>query len=205
MSEIGKTWDARYGTSPEYYYGTEPNDFLRANFTAIPKGGRVLCLAEGEGRNAVYLARHGYSVTAIDGSRVGLDKLSRLAREFGVSVVTVHADLNEYAIAPGEWDGIVSIWAHLPPELRRRIHRESVAGLRPGGVFLLEAYRPKQLEYKTGGPPTADLMMTLESLCGELGGLEVKIAREIDRDVEEGKGHSGLSAVVQFLGVKSER
>jgi SAM-dependent methyltransferase len=168
----------------------------------IPSKGKVLCLAEGEGRNAVFLAGLGFEVLAVDGSSVGLSKLERLAAERGVKVRTLVSDLADFPIEAGYWDGIVSIWCHVPPELRMNLHRKVVTGLAVGGVLILESYRPKQLDYKTGGPPSADLMMTAESLSRELEGLDLIVLKEVDRMVHEGKGHDGMSAVVQVLGRK---
>jgi SAM-dependent methyltransferase len=197
-------WDTRYGASRELYYGTEPNSFLEANAKLIPAGGEVLCLAEGEGRNAVFLAGLGLQVTAVDGSAVGLAKMQRLATAKQVSVKPVVSDLDDYPIEPNRWSAIVSIWCHVPRDLRIRLHRAVVEGLRPGGVFILESYHPRQLGLKTGGPPDASLMMTLEQLREELVGLEWVVAREIEREVHEGQGHSGMSAVVQVIGRKVE-
>jgi SAM-dependent methyltransferase len=194
-------WDDRYNRD-DFYYGKEPNEFLRANAGMIPSKGKVLCLAEGEGRNAVFLAGLGFEVLAVDGSSVGLSKLERLAAERGVKVRTLVSDLADFPIEAGYWDGIVSIWCHVPPELRMNLHRKVVTGLAVGGVLILESYRPKQLDYKTGGPPSADLMMTAESLSRELEGLDLIVLKEVDRMVHEGKGHDGMSAVVQVLGRK---
>ncbi len=196
-------WDTRYD-SEEYYYGTEPNDFLRESVGSIPPGGTVLCLAEGEGRNAVYLASKGFRVTAVDGSSVGLDKLKRLAKKRGVSVETRVVDLAAFEIQPNTWDAIVAIWCHIPKDLRKTIHRSTVAGLKSHGVFIHESYHPRQLEYKTGGPPTADLMLTSAELASELSGLHFEHLKEIDREVHEGKGHNGMSAVVQAIARKKE-
>lgn len=189
-------WDERY-SKDEYVYGTSPNDFLRSQIAHLP-GGRILCLAEGEGRNAVYLAEQGYDVTAVDQSPVGLTKARQLAEQRGVSIETVVADLAAFDVAPDAWDGIVSIFAHLPPPARRHIHRQVVTGLRPGGVLLLEAYRPEQLEYRTGGPPVAELMMTLDGLREELSGLDFEYSAETVRDIQEGLLHHGAGAVVQL-------
>jgi len=197
-------WDERYGRD-EFFYGTEPNEFLRAQAHRIPQGGTVLCLAEGEGRNAVYLAGLGFQVTGVDGSAVGIAKLRKLAAEKGVAVTAIVGDLAAFAIAPQAWDAIVSIWCHLPEPLRRQVYRACVAGLKPGGVFLLEAYHPRQLAFKTGGPPTADLMPTLDALRSELAGLELLEARELERVVQEGQGHHGRSAVVQVVAMKAKR
>jgi SAM-dependent methyltransferase len=196
-------WDTRY-SEPGFVYGTEPNEFLALASKYIPKG-RVLCLAEGEGRNAVYLAGLGYDVTGVDASPVGMKKAAELAKSRGVNITTVVADLAEFAIEPNHWDGIVSIFCHVPPELRKRVHRAAVAGLRQGGAFILEAYTPRQLELKTGGPPTLELMMTLDVLKEELRGLELVEAREIERAVNEGHFHRGPGAVVQVVGIKPGR
>jgi SAM-dependent methyltransferase len=191
-------WDERYA-APEYFYGTEANDFLREQAPAIPKGGKVLCLGEGEGRNAAFLASLWHGVSALDQSKEGLRKALALAASRGVRISTIHADLGQYDIGPGTWDAIVSIWCHLPSAVRARVHSQVVAGLKPGGVFILEAYRPEQLGYGTGGPKEPDLLPTLAVLRQELAGLQFEHATETVRDVREGRGHSGQSAVVQVV------
>jgi len=193
-------WDERYA-APGYFYGTEPNDFLRSIADRIPRG-RVLMLADGEGRNGVFLAGLGHEVTSVDRSPVGLAKARALAEERGVSLTTVEADLATHRIEPGAWAAIVLIFCHLPPALRRQVHRQAVEGLAPGGVLVLEAYTPAQLGRGTGGPQNPELLMTLVELRDELTGLDLEVAREVERDVMEGSGHQGRSAVVQILGVK---
>lgn len=194
-------WDERYAHEA-FFYGAEPNDFLVQQCHRIPAGGSVLCLAEGEGRNAVYLAQQGFTVTGVDSSAVGLEKAQRLAHERGVRIHTVVADLADYEMGTNAWDAIVSIWCHLPQPLRSGVHQRAVQALRPGGVLILEAYHPEQLTYKTGGPPVVELLMTVEDLRKEFQGLDLHIAQEIIRDVREGRGHHGMSAVTQILGVK---
>ncbi|MEM1414331.1 MAG: class I SAM-dependent methyltransferase, partial [Myxococcota bacterium] len=186
-------------------YGTEPNDYLREVAARIPKG-PVLCLAEGEGRNAVYLAEQGYDVTGVDQSPVGLANAARLAEERGVPLTTVVADLRDYDLGEARWAGIVSIWAHTPPAVRGPLHAACVRALRPGGAFVLEAYTPKQLHRPgLGGPPTEEhlpMMMTPEGLREELEGLRFERCEEVDRDVSEGKFHEGPSTTVQVLAFK---
>jgi SAM-dependent methyltransferase len=195
-------WDARY-SEPGFAYGTEPNDFLKANAEHhLPARGRLLCLAEGEGRNAVFLARLGFRVTGVDASAVGLAKARKLAAQHGVEIETIVADLATFDLGVARWDGIVSIWCHTPPALRARLHRAVVGALGPRGVFLLESYTPAQLGYKTGGPPQADLMMTLAAVREELAGLELLHAEEKLREVHEGKYHDGQSAVLQVIARK---
>lgn len=193
-------WDERY-SAKGYVYGTEPNGFLAAKANLLPAG-RVLCLGEGEGRNAVWLAEQGFEVTAVDASAVGLHKARGLAAERGVRITTVHADLADFAIEPAAWDGIVSIFCHLPAALRAKVHRRCVAGLRPGGVLLLEAYTPDQVGRGTGGPPTAELMMDAQTLRLELAGLDLVELSETEREIHEGVFHNGLGAVVQLVGRK---
>lgn len=193
-------WDERYNTE-EFVYGTKPNDFLVSVIDQVPRG-RVLCLAEGEGRNAVYLAKLGCTVLAVDSSSVGLAKAKKLADENQVRFETLVADLAGLVIEPAGWDAVVSIFCHVPSAVRRELHRKVVEGLRPGGVLVLEAYTPAQLKLRTGGPPSEDLMMTLSSLRRELEGLVFKHAVELERDVIEGKLHTGRGAVVQLVAVK---
>lgn len=198
MQDKAKPWNDRYSGN-EFYYGTEPNDFLKASVPHILPRGKVLCLAEGEGRNAVYLASLGFLVTAVDQSAEGLKKLNILAEKHAVKVDTLVADLDDFKILESHWDAIVSIWCHVPPKLRHKLHADIVKGLKSDGVLILESYHPRQLEFKTGGPPVAELMMTRENLEIELKGLNFKVLHEIERDVQEGKGHSGMSAVTQCL------
>jgi phosphatidylglycerol---prolipoprotein diacylglyceryl transferase len=194
-------WDERY-SAETYYYGTEPNDFLRGQIPLLKKGGRVLCLAEGEGRNAVFLAQQGFDVTAVDGSSVGLEKLQRFATERKVHVTSIVCDLADFDLGHSRWDGIVAIWCHLPSNLRRKVHSRCVDALAADGIFILESYTPKQLEFKTGGPSSADMLTTLSELKQDLSSLTIVIGQEIERDVREGVGHIGKSAVVEFVARK---
>lgn len=194
-------WDERYSTA-EYVYGTSPNDVLRERVNDLPPGGRVLCLADGEGRNGVFLAEQGMDVTSIDRSAVGLEKARALATARGVQITTVVDDLALADLGEEQWDAIVSIFCHLPAATRANLHQRVVRALRPGGVFLLEAYTPEQRAYKTGGPPTVDLLVTAAALRTELDGLTVLFCHEGTRDIQEGRLHSGQSATVQCLARK---
>jgi SAM-dependent methyltransferase len=191
-------WNERYAASG-YFYGTEPNDFLREQAHFIPAGGTVLCLGEGEGRNAVFLAQRGYDVVALDQSPVGLAKAQQLAASRSVSIRTSMTDLSGYRFDGGTWDGIVSIWCHLPQAVRSTLHRQVLGGLKPGGVFLLEAYTPQQLLHGTGGPKEVDLLPTLAELRRDLEGMEILHAAELERMVREGTGHAGVSSVLQIV------
>jgi SAM-dependent methyltransferase len=191
-------WNERYGKT-EYAYGTKPNDFLVSVVSRIPQG-KILCLGEGEGRNAVYLASLGYSVVAVDQSEVGLAKAQKLAAQQQVTIKTVVADLAEFVIEPKAWQGVVSIFCHLPSALWEQVHTRAITGLTPGGMLVLEAYTPRQLDFKTGGPPNTDWLVSLEKVKSKLTGLDFEIASQIEREVIEGIYHTGMAAVVQVLG-----
>lgn len=193
-------WDDRYRAN-EYAYGREPNEFLRAEAGRIAPG-RVLCLAEGEGRNAVFLAGLGHTVTAVDFSALGLRKASLLAREQNVEITTVHADLATYEPELDGFTGIVAIFAHLPAAVRKHVHGWIPRALRAAGVYILEAYTPAQLAFNTGGPRDAALLMTLAGLKEELSPLTIEIGREVEREIHEGAFHGGPSATVQLVGVR---
>jgi hypothetical protein len=138
----------------------------------------------------------------VDSSQVGLDKLKKLAEKNKVQINTICSDLKDFNFEEGAWDFIVSIWCHLPSSLRSYIHKESNRGLKKGGYFILEAYTPRQLQFKTGGPQEPDLMPTLKLLNEELRGLQFIVEQELDRDISEGVGHKGMSAVVQVVARK---
>lgn len=193
-------WDEKFDTK-HYVYGTEPNDFLKAHFGIIPMG-NVLCLAEGEGRNAVFLAQQGYHVTAVDASIVGLKKAKRLADENNVNIEFIHADLEKYDPGENQWDGIVSIFCHIPDPIRKKLHQKVEKGLKSNGVLLLEAYTPDQLKHKTGGPPTEEMMMSKAILEKELAGLKFLHLVELERELIEGTNHFGVGAVVQAIGTR---
>lgn len=190
-------WDERY-SGQGFAYGENPNDFLVDVADRIPSG-PVLCLAEGEGRNAVFLAARGHKVLAVDQSPVGLEKAQHLARQRGVTIETYTCDLAKFEFEVGQYAGVISIWAHVPPDVRRMVHHKCVQALAPGGVMILEAYTPDQIGRGTGGPPDPALCMSARSLREELQGLDFEILVERERHISEGQYHQGGSAVVQML------
>lgn len=197
-------WDERYA-SEGYVYGTEPNDFLRENtahIQALGNGLNVLCLAEGEGRNAVYLAGLGHNVTAVDLSEVGLVKARALAAERGVTIQAVQADLTRYQPPSRHYDVVVLIFCHLPSAARPFLFEQVRSTLKPGGLIVLEGYTPRQLEFKTGGPSHVDFMLSAQEMADVFAGYDVLINHEIVRPIHEGEFHSGQGAVVQFLAHK---
>ena len=194
-------WDERYA-APGYLFGTQPNDFLVSVAERIPAASRVLCLADGEGRNGVYLASLGHRVTSIDASATGLEKAGRLATERGVELQLELADLAERDLGQACWDAIVSIFFHIPPAVRAQLYPRIVAALAPGGLLILESYRPEQLQFGTGGPPRADYMLTAADLQRDFAALEHLHLAAPERAVIEGSGHTGQAAVVQLLARK---
>lgn len=194
-------WNERY-SQPGFAYGTEPNEFLASAAGRIPVGS-VLSLGEGEGRNAAFLAGLGHRVVAVDQSEVGLANAVRLGADRGLTIETVCADLADFPIEPGAWEGIVSIFCHLPRRVQVSLYAAAVRGLRPGGVFVLEAYTPKQIGRGTGGPQDPDLLASLAELIEELAGLEFVHVCELEREVREGAYHTGVASVVQIIGLRS--
>jgi SAM-dependent methyltransferase len=192
-------WNQRYGEQG-FAYGTEANDFLRQEYHRFKPGGEILCIAEGEGRNALFLAAHSFQVTAMDQSEVGMQKAHLRATKEGLHLSTITADLENFDFGLGKWDAIVSIFGHLPPVLREEVHGKIVKALRLGGYFLMEAYTPEQLPLGTGGPKDINLMVTSEIIQKELSELSPEILQEVRRPIHEGKYHEGESAVIQFIG-----
>lgn len=191
-------WNGRY-SEPGWAYGDQPNDFLKDQVAGLSPG-QALCLAEGEGRNAVHLAEQGHDVLAQDISPVGLAKARDLALQRGVAIRTLCCDLADFRPEPASVDLVVAIWMHLPPALRAAVLHRAVTALRPGGHLILEAYSPRQLAFGTGGPPQLSLLLEPEQLRTELTGLELLILVERQRWITEGPYHHGQSAVVQALG-----
>lgn len=204
MSDAAAFWNPRFA-KPEYLYGTEANDFLREQASALGAASKILSLGEGEGRNAVYLAKAGHCVSALDISEEGLKKVAVLAREHQVTIQTILADLEFYEIQPQRWDAVVSIFCHLHTNYRSRIMEQIVNGLVPGGWLFMEAYTPRQLDFGTGGPKEIALLCEPDELQRELAGLEFVRCLETQRPVIEGKLHTGMASVLQIVARKPLR
>ena len=194
-------WNQRY-SAPGYRFGKEPADFLSREAGALAAGSKILCLADGEGRNSVYLAGLGHEVTAFDASDVALAKARDLAIERGVSV-----DFNLAGVEDWDWsqhyDVVVGVFIQFAgPDLQKQIFDWMSAAVAPGGVLLLHGYVPRQLEYKTGGPGVAENMYTETLLRDAFAGFETLKIRDYDAEIDEGPGHSGLSALIDFVGRK---
>lgn len=195
-------WNERF-SQDEYYYGTQPNDFLQEHAQVFPAQGRLISLGEGEGRNAVYLAEQGLDVTALDSAQAGLDKTTQLAAQRGVTVHPLLAHLKYYEFDAEQWDGVINIFCHVPAPVRQHIHKSLSHTLKKGGIFLMEAYTPEQLQYGTGGPKNIDLLYDPETIKKELADLELLHFATVERNIYEGKGHAGLSSVLQVIARKN--
>jgi SAM-dependent methyltransferase len=202
-------WDERYAGA-EFAFGETPNDFLvsqlrahpptaQAGGTSHPLTALALALADGEGRNGVWLAEQSYAVTSIDVSPKGLEKAQRLAKARNVSIQTVLADLTDYDFGQQAWSVVASIFLHLPADKRREVNRRAVEALQPGGVFVFEGYGKDQLKYGTGGPKDLALLYDLADLRADFDDLPVQVVHEFsgERLVQEGVRHTGLASVVQ--------
>lgn len=204
LEQLRAFWDQRYA-APGFVYGIEPNSFLMDQVQHLPAGGRVLCLADGEGRNGVWLAGQGFDVTSVDVSPQGVVKARRLAAQNGVALSALVADVTRLDLGLAHWDAIVSIFLHLPARARTDLHRRAVQALKPGGVFLWEAYGPGQLQLATGGPRDAALLPALDEVTLDFADCRLIHAWSGSRWVEEGSLHTGQGSVTQLVASKTAK
>lgn len=194
-------WDSRYQTD-EYVFGTEPNVFIERVLPQLPKGGKALDLATGEGRNGIYLAEHGFEVEGVDVSAVGLEKAAKLAKLKNVEFTTRLEDITAMAMPENHYAVICSVFCHFVEPVRTEMMQKIVRSLQHGGMFAGVFYHPNQIANGTGGPRNPDMLATLEQMQTALHGLEWLIAEHIDHELEEGSRHKGMSSVVYLLGRK---
>lgn len=195
-------WDQRYDTD-SYIFGRTPNAFLASRQGDLPTTGDVLALADGEGRNGVWLASLGLQVTSVDSSPVALAKARRLADDQGALPTFVEADLASFDLGESRWDAIVAIFIQVLGSVERQVlHQRIVAGLKPGGVLILQGYTPDQLQYRTGGPPDVDRLYSAAQLQAEFAGMHMRHLQERIVELQEGDAHCGPSAVVEMVAVK---
>lgn len=192
-------WNERYGEAA-FAYGKQANDFLVAQ--VFQPARKILCLAEGEGRNAVFLAQLGHDVTCIDYSEAGVAKMNQLAAEKGVKLTTICADLAAMTFSENEWDVIVIIFGHFPPAIRKHVHSQLYNALKPGGKLIVEAYRKAQIDFKTGGPMNPSMLYSKEELTSDFQAFSSIRIEETVREVNEGEFHHGNAAVIQVVGEK---
>jgi SAM-dependent methyltransferase len=193
-------WDQRFAKAEGYLFGSEPNRFLATEAHRFKPGQRVLCLADGEGRNGIFLAGRGQDVLSVDISPVALAKARTLAVERGVALKFEEANLATWDWPVDAFDGVVAIFIQFAgPRLRGLIFRNIEACLKPGGLLLIEGYRPEHLAYGAGGPPDAENMYTEALLREAFAGMEILSLRAYDAAIEEGTAHKGMSALIDMV------
>jgi SAM-dependent methyltransferase len=202
FTDAADTWNRRF-QGDEFLFGTQPNAWLRDHGGLLRPGSRVLCVADGEGRNSVWLARQGCLVDAFDISPVGVAKARQLAVREQVSVNFDIADCDNYAWPAQSCDAVAAIFIQFAdPAQRERLFANMVGALKPGGMLLLHGYTPRQLQFKTGGPPFASHLYTEAMLRQAFAGLDIVELHEYDAQVSEGTGHSGKSALIGLVANK---
>jgi SAM-dependent methyltransferase len=195
-------WDKRYDR-PDYLFGEEPNTFLASRVELVARHKRALAIADGEGRNGVWLAQQGLEVTSVDASWVALGKADRLAANRGVQLRTQLVDLADYEWPESRFDLVVAIFIQFaPPALRDNIFAGIVRTLEPGGTLLMQGYRPEQLGYGTGGPQQVDQLYTEDLLRNRFAELEIISLVSHDSELHEGAGHGGVSALIDLVARK---
>lgn len=196
------TWNQRFEGS-DYLFGTEPNEYLRTHADKLRPDGRVLCVADGEGRNSVWLAQRGMHVEAFDIAAVGVGKARKLAAAAGVDVHYDVADCDGWRWPIAAYDAVIAIFIQFAdPPMRERLFARIAAALAPGGVLVLQGYTPQQLEFKTGGPPILSHLYTADMLRAAFGTLEIVELQEYIAELAEGSHHVGRSTLVGMLARK---
>lgn len=195
-------WHERFNTK-EYMYGKEPNAFVAEIANKLPKG-KVLCIAGGEGRNAVYLATLGLSVTAWDYASSGLEKTKQLAEENDVTVFTELHDLAEVEWEAEQWDAIVHVFGHLPEDVMARTMEGVKKALKSGGYYLSEMYSIEQLKYGTGGPPVESMLVDPKEMLHQFNDYFIEHFYVGEAHRQEGILHTGDAHIVQCLFKKRE-
>lgn len=199
MSGADNLWDRRYAQS-DYLFGVEPNAFLARQAGRLRPGWRALAVADGEGRNGVWLAQQGLSVLSVDSSAVAQAKALALAQARGVEMDFEQVDLAAWTWPQAEFDLVVAIFIQFaPPALRTQLFADMARALKPGGLLLLQGYRPEQIAYATGGPSVAENLYTEPLLREAFAGLEILDLQSHDTAIHEGVGHDGLSALIDLV------
>lgn len=195
-------WNARY-SAPGYLFGSAPNRFLAANVHRLKRGWRALAIADGDGRNGVFLAERGLSVMSVDFSPVALEKANALARERGVVLETELADLTSWHWPQAAFDAVAAIFVQFfELDERGPLFENMKHTLKPGGLVLLEGYGLGQLRFGTGGPKTPEKLYTVALLREAFADFEILELREYKTELAEGSAHLGRSAVVDLVARK---
>jgi cyclopropane fatty-acyl-phospholipid synthase-like methyltransferase len=197
-----ETWNKRFARD-DFLFGEQPNAFLRAQAHRLRPGDSVLCVADGEGRNSVWLAEQALVVTAFDFAPNAVAKAKRLAEKRGVQARHQIGDAYSWAWRAAQYDAVVAIFIQfLPPGERDDVFAGMQSAVRPGGLFLLEGYRPEQVDYATGGPPRREHMYTREWLERIFSGWSILALDAYDTVIREGQAHNGMSALIDLVARK---
>ncbi len=203
FSNPQQTWDKRF-EADGYIFGTEPNVWLAGHAGLLKPGMRVLAVADGEGRNSVWMAQRGLQVDAFDISPIGVAKARKLAADAGVDVNYQISSVEDWPWKVGEYDAVVAIFIQFAdPATRATLFKQMKSALKPDGLIFLQGYTPKQLDYKTGGPPLLDHLYTEDLLREAFGDLDVAELRMYEDVLHEGTQHSGQSALVGMVARKT--
>jgi 2-polyprenyl-3-methyl-5-hydroxy-6-metoxy-1,4-benzoquinol methylase len=195
-------WDQRFAGS-DYLFGTEPNVWLARQASLLMHGGRALAVADGEGRNSVWLAEQGMQVDAFDISNAGVEKARKLAAQKQVKVNFQVCGCEEWPWQPAQYDLVVAIFIQFAdPVMRATLFANMINTLKPGGILLLQGYTPKQLEYKTGGPPLLSHLYTEELLREAFSAMEIIELQSYEDQLHEGEHHKGQSALIGMVAKK---
>ena len=203
FSDGADFWNKRFDT-PDYIFGRAPNEYLQTQAKQyLKKGDAVLCVADGEGRNSVWLAKQGMQVDAFDLSEVALKKANALATEQAAHVQFTLASSDTWDWLPNQYDAVVGIFIQFAdPVMRTRLFAQMASSLRPGGVLIVQGYTPKQLEYKTGGPSILEHLYTEDMIRALIGDLEPIDLCLYEKELSEGPKHTGMSALLGLVARK---
>ncbi len=195
-------WNNRY-SEEEFAYGVDPNEFLASKLKELTPG-RLLLLGEGEGRNAVFAAKLGWGVTAVDYSESAKIKAETLAEAEGVKINYLVEDLNDYIPPKNHFDAAAMIFLHLPESLRMTVHRKVVESIKPGGKILFEGFETDQIKRDSGGPKNPEMLYSLEDVITDFQDLDIDVFEKCVVELNEGKYHRGPADVIRFAGTKTE-
>jgi len=192
-------WDSRFA-GEEYLFGIEPADALKRHLPMLVDAGRTLVVADGEGRNSTFLAQQGFEVVAQDYSPVAVAKAQKLAAQKSVEIEFRVSDIHDFDWTEEEYDNVVAIFIQfVAPDRQAYVFEGLKSALAPGGTLLLHGYTPEQINFGTGGPPNADHMYTSQMLDDAFHDLDILVNRSYHAEISEGKGHSGMSALIDFV------
>ncbi|MEJ2105060.1 MAG: class I SAM-dependent methyltransferase [Ignavibacteriaceae bacterium] len=194
-------WDERY-SSEEYVYGTEPNKFFKEQIDNIRSTGRLLLPGEGEGRNAVYAAKCGWSVDAFDQSNQAKSKALQLADKNGVRINYQVNDLNEFSPQKNYYDAVAIVYVHLAAEYRKNFNRKLIDALKVNGRIIIELFSKDQFGKTSGGPQDLNMLYSLDEIKNDFCSFKTILLKEEIINIEEGEKHKGEASVIRFVGEK---